>query len=400
MNKSLSTHNKKIQLFENNVIDKYNIFDCENLNKLFDNIVLIIPTSGSSGALFLVCKYKPPGAKSSISFFTKLQFYKHQPYRLKIENQEIVSYDSDYSRCKNVSDVELEILILLRENILKPKISPCIVELIYSKICTNIFSHLPENDLCDAIWSEPIITPKKQIIAEFCKIRVQYRAGLAEDKCIFYVLERCTDTLLNFFTNIIDEDNSSLKYQISEIFCSFLFMLLFTLWAINSLFPSFRHKDLHSNNIMVRKFDSKIKRDITLYNSFSTSPDNTFYVPYIGLIPVIIDFESSEFPEQNIISDHWIYEKLSPHIDLKHDYLRLFNSFYWIGRRLKIEFIDKLLERLIPNRTYINLYKPHITEHRSELPTYEQLINNDVFAPYREKQPDKLIVNKYGFTKK
>ena len=81
--------------------------------------------------------------------------------------------------------------------------------------------------------------------------------------------------------------NKFLKGSVSrEVYKSIMAQVLYNLYRIQKKFPTFRHHDLHGNNIIIKKVPMK---DINI-----TFPDAQYTISNAGVEPVIIDFGFSK----------------------------------------------------------------------------------------------------------
>jgi len=109
------------------------------------------------------------------------------------------------------------------------------------------------------------------------------------------------DEYYGFLRNIYDVPSVIGLY--TSIVTGTLFNVVFHYFKIKHYLPSFKHNDLHMENIMMRPVH--IMTDLS-FNKFVIdipgTPEQVFYVPYFGFEPMIIDFGLAEIPELGIYS--------------------------------------------------------------------------------------------------
>lgn len=99
-----------------------------------------------------------------------------------------------------------------------------------------------------------------------------------------------------FLSNIFRTPNVIGLYD--SLVKSTLFEIVYYYFKIKKYIPSFRHNDLHMENVMIHPIE--IVNDIK-YTKF-IADDKEYYVPYFGFEAKIIDFGLSEIPELGIHS--------------------------------------------------------------------------------------------------
>jgi hypothetical protein len=123
-----------------------------------------------------------------------------------------------------------------------------------------------------------------------------------------------------------------------------------------------------------------------------------YYVPYFGIIPKIIDFGFSSLPEENIVSNA-VEDRAQMYFRSQNDLLLLFHWIYHILKQSggdKLGRIDKILQHLEPNRTYVQYYTEYIRKVESQIPSYEDMVKNRVWTEYKNsKVKDRQIYAEY-----
>jgi hypothetical protein len=353
------------------------IFKCKNLSTFISSVIQMLDFKGFSMSRFFICEYE------GVTFLTKLMFYKKSAPEI---------YGRTNGSVVNNTDAEINILQVLKDKIINAGVSPCILEILYYHICQDISKITPSEKICDAIVSkkDSVIN---SINSTFCQYADLVSGGLAHDKCAFVIMEKCDIPLHNYLKKYMGTPISV------EIIKSLLFQIIYTLYAIKRIYPKFHHYDLHTENIMLN-FNAKYKFKLSnqKFLVFRTH-DTIFSIPYFGIIAKIIDFGFSEIPEEDIISDA-TKDRVNMFHRSDNDLLFL---FYWISKTLDNEKttsnkdILEILSKLDPTESYI-LYNTERIRNRHDIPTYEDMLYNDVFKEYHNLVPLKQIYGDYKIT--
>jgi hypothetical protein len=279
------------------------------------------------------------------------------------------------------ADVEIAILKLFRKTIIEKNITPCILELVTEHICEGLDELTPTDKVCEnLLTTSDDKSPATSVRQLLCAYQDMVRNGIAHDKLAFMVLERCDMSLDDFLLGTTETP------VFAVIFKSILFQIIYTMYAINEIYPKFRHNDLHSDNIML-KFDQNYRFNPTdpKFLVFHVG-GKTFNVPYFGIIAKIIDFGFSVLPEEGIISSMTEDRIMSYYRG------RLYNDmmflFYWIYRVLdasrdrKLMAVDKILSALDPDRNYVYQRPGHVHKIESTAPSYKDMVKNKIFDEY------------------
>lgn len=350
------------------------LFNCSDLSGFISSIIKVEPYKGVSMSRFYTCEY------DGIRFLTKLGNYRKTPIEL-------------YGKVsKNVMphiDAEINILKKLKERITDRNLSPCILELIYYKIC-EVSKLTPKEKQCEQLMFDYTDTnPEEDVEQLMCKYNDLVKNDLAHDKCAFLVLDRCDIHLDEFLRKIISSSVSI------TIFKSILFLIIYTIYVISIVYPGFKHYDLHTENIML-KFDSDFvfRADNIKYYVFHIDGQQ-YNIPYFGIIPKIIDFGFSALPEENIVSNA-TEDRVQMYYRPKNDLVFLFRHIYYTLSRSgadRLGRIDKLLQALEPNRTYAQYNVEYIRKIEDKIPTYENMIKNDIWSEYRKIKIQKNAIH-------
>jgi hypothetical protein len=359
------------------------IFKCENFNAFISSIVTVLPFEGFSMSRFYICQY------DGVQFLTKLMFYRKSAPEI---------YGRVTSEVSNQTDTEIKILKILRDKIINAGVSPCILEIIFDKICENVTDRAPNEKICDQIGSKKE-SPINNVNSTLCSYADLVAGGLAHDKCAFVVLERCDISLDEYLKKNL---GTPISFSIIK---SILFQVIYTVYAIQRIYPKYHHYDLHTENIML-KFDTsyKFKASNQKFMIFKIPKDNnkrsdgnpsdgtqdstseddfiTFVVPYFGIVAKIIDFGFSTIPEEGVISD-FTADIIQTYYRSQNDLLFL---FHWISRTVRktdpTGFITKMLRQLEPNEMYVRYNTERIRGMEDQIPTYNDMVRNKLFAEY------------------
>jgi serine/threonine protein kinase len=356
-----------------------NLFDCTNLANFIASIIQILPYRGFSMSRFYLCEL------DGIKFLTKLCFYRKTAIEI---------YGKTPAAALSHVDAEINILRILNEKFTGRNITPCIIELVYSKVCNTMSKMVPKENVCEHILTEEgDVVPEDDIKQLICRHKDLVKNDLAYDKCAFLVLDKCDMSLDEYLQKSINTPISL------AVFKSILFQVIYTFYTITKVYPGFRHYDLHTENIML-KFDPNYKFKVSDPKFLVFTIEGEQYsVPYFGIFPKIIDFGFSSLPEENIVSNA-IADKERMYHRTQNDILFL---FHWIHFRIrhmandKLNRIDKLLQQLEPNRSYVQYYTEYIRKIEHKIPTYEQMVKNRVWNEYRQHRAQKnQIYNAYA----
>lgn len=279
-------------------------------------------------------------------------------------------------------EMETKILNIFKAELIDKNITPCIVEIIYTVVKPiNSFNFTPSK--CD-IFKTQFAQSKDEILDEiFCKYTNLAKMKISDGSVRFLVLEMCDMNLATFLRHYNFSQLPTIK--------SFLFMILYTLWAIIKRFKTFRHSDLHTHNIMLLT-DMKHECDLNQkFLAFDTSL-GVFNVPYFGMVPKIIDFGFS-----SIGDDVNIHRK-----DKYFEYTRAKNDFLWLLHDIYMsvyshphgENILHLLDILDPKTRYKKLNPEYINDNSSDVVSdYENMLKNPIFKEYLT--PRNTIIHTY-----
>lgn len=348
-----------------------NILKCEDLKAFSEVIVEPLKFVGYSQSDFYACEYG--GAR----FLVKMCFYrKSQP--------EI--YIGRTKGTMSQIDAEIKTLNVLRDRVILTGRSPCILEIVYSKVCNKMIEYKAN--------------PKDSYTLASIKRIFNYHMDMVKQKLAmpqfaFIVLEKCDMTFGEYL-------NKSLATPISfAVFKTLLFQIFHALYVIKEDYPKFQHGDMHIENIML-KLDRKyeLQPNNMRWNRFAVG-DRVYNIPYFGLLPKIIDFGFTRIPEEGIVSNV-VKDRTLIYHRVESDALTLMASIYsnviHQHSHGKITRVSEIFDSLDKERSYAAAY-PYIAR-QAEHPTPLQLLTNPVFDEYLMDVPDDRIIGKYNFTKK
>src|SRR5208282_494896 len=128
-------------------INASKLFDCGDIALFASSIVQVLPFKGYSNSRFYMCEY------FGVRFLTKMSFYRKTATELYLP-----ASARKHSKVLSHADAEIEILNLLRTSIIDTGASPCILELVTSKVCTKISRMSPRPRECEQLIIDYSIT--------------------------------------------------------------------------------------------------------------------------------------------------------------------------------------------------------------------------------------------------
>lgn len=363
-------------------IEATSIFDCNSIDTFINSIVQRFSHKGYSGAGFYLCEI------NGVRFLTKLCFYFKTPYEL---------YSANKSTNISQTDAEIEILRLFKKELIDENITPCILEMVYEKKCYSVFKlSLPGYECERLLMRYERFSSGDDIRQLMCWYKDRVVNKLAHDKIAYIVLEKCDITFDDY---IIKSEESPIS---NAIFKSLLFMIIYTFYVLKKKYPKFIHRDLHTENVML-KYDpgftvGVLEPKFLVFNDGDTRAPRKFNVPYFGIIPKIIDFGFSSLPERGIVSNIED-DKSQMFLRSSHDMVFLFYHIYStlsLHNNERLKTVDAILSKLEPHRSYVHHYPEYIRKIENELPTYANMINNEIFAEYTNfVVPAENIIHEY-----
>lgn len=340
------------------------VFSCKSLTPFIKSVVRALPYSGASQSRFYICEHE------GIDFLVKLSFY------WKIDAEIYTELPDTMPG----AGAEIGILRKLRAAITDKGLSPCILELVHVHDCEGLDSFKLTN--CSSIlrgFGDKSLTDS--IYHGICDFRHAVSEGLAYDKLSFLVLDRCDITLDEFLHRKVDTP------VMFAVFKSIIFMVCHAMYAISTVYPQFRHYDLHTENVLLKiDPDYEYIHNNPQYLEFG-AVGKKFTLPYFGLMPKIIDFDRAALPEEGIVSSS-VSDKRFMHFRADNDLLWLFHFIYHALRNVggdKYGWAEELILRLNPSGLHVAYYTKHINERIDLIPTYAQVMENDVWDEYLDE---------------
>ena len=126
----------------------------------------------------------------------------------------------------------------------------------------------------------------------------------------------------------------------SNFYRIIFFQIIYTLAIIYEYFPRFKHNDLKANNILIEK--------VNVYQKFIkyVFKNNTYFIPNIGFIVKIWDFDVAEIP--GTIVNYAMYNTTS----YNNKYIDLFIFFHDIRQKIKDKETLKFINNVAPKNKF------------------------------------------------
>ena len=287
------------------------IFDREDYQKLYDSIIL-----------------QYPNQNNKITTLCKLNDYN---FMLKIYCANNIICDIDNHKGQDSPFVESEVLKILNEKFFDR--TPCIPFLIHT--------HKMSKE-----------TTKKQIMSiekctkerkELCLLWDLLNSGMSKGEPTFILMEAGNISLYQFCKNIN-------TFNDLWVVKSIIWMILNTFKLIRAEYPEFKHGDLFTRNIILY-FDNEYFSEDRLGSQFYLNFTGV-NIPYVGILPKIIDFEISHL-DKNLSSIQKLHMETDDIFQLLFDVFSVFNN-----QNILSDFINKLLNiNFKTGMTYIQCIK-------------------------------------------
>lgn len=218
------------------------------------------------------------GSKAIIAL-TKDNAYKYFPLLIYPNTT-----SSSIKKANNYNKYEIHVIKLLTKNIVKPNLSPHIIEYINNFKCAkslnNIFKDCPS-------YSKFLLSKKP--FGSKCNLIYNNYPILLKDTMYVLQMEKAHDTLENEIIKISKE-----KWKKIELFMNRLFFQTFyTLEMIKKVYPNYSHNDLFIRNILTMN-NNNDDNDYYRYNY----KKKVFDVPSNGLFIKINDFGMNELTQE------------------------------------------------------------------------------------------------------
>jgi serine/threonine protein kinase len=157
-----------------------------------------------------------------------------------------------------------------------------------------------------------------------------------------------------------------------------LFHVIWTLAALNKKFPTFRHNDLHLDNVFID--DRVTTKGSIRYGDFT--------VPNIGMNAVLGDFgfanmQADGFKNAKVQSGEYKAEYgIVPDSDYRYDLHFFLSDLYTISADADVrKFIKRHIppDYLVPSSSVVNKNRLRYGVDHSRLPTFDQILNDKIF---------------------
>jgi serine/threonine protein kinase len=313
-----------------------------------------------------------------VRFLTKLMFYEKT-------NPEL--YGTERPRkYTHQNDAEISILGVLREKILDPKVSPCIVRMESFQVCKNLLNILTPEQYKRYSQKETSHTTKDLIYRIFCEKVDQCNRGLSHNKYAFVALEPCSESFTEYLKTVHEHRVELVAFK------TLLFQIIYTLYAIRQVFPLFTHGDFHTDNILM-KYDNRFELDVfnPKFLLFKTNKGH-FLVPYFGYICKIIDFGFSAIPELNIISDIMEDQHMMYHREGITDISFLLSHIYGeveSSKNINRKILSMLMD-LDPSKCFEK--RGIVADKNAKALTVDNMLDNKLWDIYRNKPYTKNMI--------
>jgi len=240
-------------------------------------------------------------------------------------------------------------------------------------IYMNSYKHVLKDfkfDECIELYENQIYNENQRMVSNWlCTNRNNYMKYKIND--ILYInISLQGDFLFSDYINSIKIYAYSTTRQIKII----LFSILITLDSITTVYPNFRHNDLHMGNIILlgnTKYlkNNKDARWICQWQEIQH---------YLGdYTPFLIDFNQSELPELGIYNKG-VKSIVDKNI-LFDDIFYLLHSIYIASRNTYSVLLDELLNEIDPTSSYIHLDITYTINKYGKKPTMKDIMKKPIW---------------------
>lgn len=283
---------------------------------------------------------------------------------------------------------EIAVIKELTKRIIKPKLSPHIIEFYANhrcdKIPSNIFKDCPS--IADYLL-KPSIEQKSKCDLIFDK---GYPRKLYKPMHVIE-FEKGDGTLNDEIVRI-----SKKKWDLIETFLNRLFFqVFFTLESIKLVFPDYQHNDLFIRNILTMK--TNYQDDQYIRYNYNYQEQYTFDLPASGLYIKLNDFGMNELNKKlskRYFNDVFISNRYRDYFSIIYDVYNGGNhggsSLYkLIKNNDKIKKIDKYFGKFLNVKTIKKIIKNNKKRHLDW--DWEKTLDNDVVNLLGIKEPDEYL---------
>lgn len=345
------------------------ILSGKNMNDLFDSLIDVF----EAGSFMRPCLCTVD-TKSGV----KIIKLTHSPFL------EAEFYGVDMSDTMTDNESEAEILAIFNREVVSTGITPCIVVSEGHGQYTGVVKTLDELGVdCDRITRQKREGDIQGHLVGYaktwlCNVKYEIDVKLSRDVVNMTALERCNITFYSVLLSYYDSPSEFVQMK------SFLFMIIYTLYQLNRIYPGFMHNDLHVNNIMF-KYDDGFRLDVQKMQTLKFHVDNTVYsTPYFGIIPKIIDFGLASVPSRGIVSRNVKYSMFAARSRFKNDLSRLLWDVWSHPNIQQSSRMVDLLYRLDPKQIYRNSEWAAMAKSE-EMRPYGEIIASGIWSEYRNK---------------
>lgn len=334
---------------------------CGSLQKILSKAINVLSNLESlSDAIILLIEI---GKKQ---YVLKLTPYKYNVFEL----QGLAAVRKDYME---EIDCENRILVIFRDKILSTNISPCVLRIHEYVACDDFigdFARVKAQGLATGIYDS--------LVSWSYRVTV----GIYKPNYNLEMNEACAYTLGRYLKSYRDTPLDYVQIK------SMVFMILYTLYRIKKIYPKFRHRDLHTGNILIMPehnytLDTKHLQVLR----FVDTDIGSFDVPFFGLYPKISDFGHAVIEEEGIRS---VGEILLPEIKMipAEDYISLLHRI-WVESRPR-NLLGNLFSAIDPSRTF------EYPSPGREVKTLDKVLIDPIFREYREEpMPENRVYHTY-----
>lgn len=308
------------------------IFKNEDFEKLFKSVIINIPNQ--SNKITVICK---------------LDDY---IFMMKIYSADPVVCNNDHKNGKDSPYVESSILKVLNDEFFD--MTPCIPALLYV------------NKMTESSVKKHKLTIQKCLDSgdNLCVVWNALNAGITIGPPTFILME-AGDFNLGAYCRFAQSFNDV------WIIKSLIWMILYTINLIRKKYPKFKHGDLYTRNIILY-LDSEYGKEDRLGQKHYLQIGE-YYIPYVGIIPKIIDYELSVL-DDNIRARYNSLVETDDILQLLFDV-----SSFWQSDNKVTELVDDILGvKLKRNISYIQA--SDIVNRNGGLQKLEKMLDSAVFG--------------------
>lgn len=226
-----------------------------------------------------------------------------------INDQEVAKIIPNFNKEPNMKNIqdndikEIEFYKFFLNKFIKPNITPHIVGYYTNYKLVNITSIFPKK--CASIDEKLLINPNKMNYVDdrLCELKTLYKFNVIKKTADVIILENCGSTIESSIRSILNL--KKFRYEMLEHFINrSIFQLIYTLTAIQNMYPTFIHNDLFLRNILGKYENDYNENEYVEYKYKGKS----YYMEANGFYLKINDFGYSLMPP--IIASKTLYEKI------------------------------------------------------------------------------------------